>query len=71
MEKSILISVRNVYGNDTIYPECETSKNFARIAGTKTLTLEVLGIIKLMGYEVEIKHTHCLLKTAIFSCLLT
>ena len=49
----IQVEVKNVYGNETVYPYCEQAKLFARIAGTKTLTVETLKSIKALGYEIE------------------
>jgi len=48
----ITIELKWQYGNSDFYPLCETSKRFAQIAGTKTLTQDALRIIKLMGYEI-------------------
>jgi hypothetical protein len=49
---SITIELKWQYGNCAFYPLCETSKRFAQIAGTKTLTQDALRIIKLMGYTI-------------------
>jgi hypothetical protein len=49
---SITIELKWQYGNCAFYPLCETSKRFAQIAGTKTLTQDALRIIKAMGYEI-------------------
>ena len=55
--KFIEVTTRRVYGNRVIYPHCEVSKDFARIAGTKTLTLATLKTIKALGYELhEVFH---------------
>jgi hypothetical protein len=51
----IQVEVKEVYGNKTIYPACETSKAFAALARTKTLTFDAIQIIKSMGYEIEQK----------------
>jgi hypothetical protein len=51
----ILISRKSVYGNAIYYPECEQSKLFAEIAGTKTLTRPVLHKIKRLGFTVKFK----------------
>jgi hypothetical protein len=51
----IQIEVKEVYGNKTVYPACETSKAFAALAGTKTLTHAALCIIERMGYLIELK----------------
>jgi hypothetical protein len=49
----ITIELKWQYGNCAFYPLCETSKRFAQIAGTKTLTQDALRIIKAMGYEIN------------------
>ena len=46
----IIVKVKNVYGQEKVYPICEKAKTFARIAGTKTLTTETIGLIKSLGY---------------------
>ena len=50
----IIINIREVYGVPKAYPVCEQAKLFARIAGTATLTSQVLALIAKMGYEVEL-----------------
>jgi hypothetical protein len=52
MTKQIFVTIRNVYGNDTIYPACDQSRLLADLAGHKTLTASDLRIIRKMGYEV-------------------
>ena len=52
---TITVEIKNVYGNETIYPVCDTAKTFAAIAGTKTLTRHALSLIKAMGYAVDVK----------------
>ena len=49
----IQITVKNVYGNKTIYPVCEQAKLFAKLAGTKTLTHAALCTIEALGYNIE------------------
>ena len=56
----IEIISRNVYGNRVIYPHCATARNFARIAGTKTLTLAALQQIKNLGFEIVEHHESAL-----------
>lgn len=55
MAKSITVSVRNVYGNETIYPACQDSVFFCSLAGTKTLTTEMLRKITARGYDVVVE----------------
>ena len=49
---NIQVTTKSVYCEVKIYPACNTSLLFARIAGTKTLTLDVLNTIKALGYDV-------------------
>lgn len=53
MSNIIKVTIKNVYGNDYIYPVCEKAKLFTKITGRKTLSRETLEIIKELGYEVE------------------
>lgn len=52
---SITIQIRQVYGNQAIYPVCEKAKIFAALAGTKTLTLQAVAQIKLLGYAINVQ----------------
>ncbi len=52
----ITIEVREVFGKQTIYPICDTSKKLAKLAGTKTLTKEALKIIESLGYEITLSQ---------------
>lgn len=48
----IIVKIKNVYGNEVIYPVCEKAKSFAAIAGTKTLTRNNICHIKDLGYSI-------------------
>ena len=50
----IKVIVQSVYGRNMIYPACDKSRAFAVIAGSKTLTLDVIDQIKKLGYTIEI-----------------
>jgi len=54
MSNVIKVTVKNVYGVNKIYPACSNSKAFADIAGTKTLTEEVIAHIKSIGFDIEV-----------------
>jgi len=43
MSNDIVIQMREVYGTVMYYPVSDTAKALARIAGTKTLTAQVLS----------------------------
>lgn len=51
---TLLIEVRNVYGNETLYPANPAAATFAKIAGTKTLKSETLKLAKSLGYTVQV-----------------
>ena len=51
---NIQVQIKNVYGNELIYPICSNAKTFANIANTKTLTFETIQLIKKLGYTIEI-----------------
>lgn len=50
----IQIEIRNIYGNETVYPVCKHAKFLAAMAGLKTLTREKLRLIAANGYEIEV-----------------
>ena len=54
MLKGIKVSIKNVYGSDIIYPICDDAKEFANLAGTKSLTASAIRSIRRLGYSVEI-----------------
>lgn len=49
----IYVEIKNVYGNETIYPACQQSKFLAELAGHKTLTNRDIDTIKKLGYEIQ------------------
>jgi hypothetical protein len=49
----VQITIKSVYGRDTIYPVCQLAQGFARIAGTKTLTEDTVRTIIGMGFQIE------------------
>ena len=52
----IIVNIKSVYGRETIYPVCETSKTFAQIAGTTTLTPETMRLIEKLNYRVLVQQ---------------
>lgn len=53
METTIKISKKSVYGNDLIYPACETSKLLISLmGGKKTFSNDDLVTIKKLGYTI-------------------
>ena len=50
----ISVTIKNIYGVQTIYPACPQSALMAELAGTKTLIAQAIALIKKMGYEIEV-----------------
>lgn len=50
----IHIQVKTNYGNQTIYPNCESSRTFSAMLGQKTLTPLNIKYIRELGYKVVI-----------------
>lgn len=53
---NITVEIKNIYGNEMIYPVCEKSKSFAAISGTKTLSRNNICHIKDLGYSITVKQ---------------
>lgn len=53
--KTLIVSVIEYYGRETIKPECDLSKMFAELLKQKTLTRRDIEIIKSLGYEIKQK----------------
>ena len=53
---TLTVTVKNVYGNRTIYPACEVSHKLADLIGTKTFTDRAIEQIKGLGYIFTVKH---------------
>lgn len=51
MQNIITVQIKNVYGNELVYPACETGKKFVALLGTKTFTNHHIKQIKDLGYE--------------------
>jgi hypothetical protein len=54
MSNIVQVSIRHVYGNRLIYPVNEQATLFAKIAGSKTLTVAILDAIKALGYDIQV-----------------
>ncbi len=50
----LYVRPKDVYGEVKIYPACDRSELFARIAGTKTLTDATIACAKALGYSLQI-----------------
>lgn len=56
MEQTIIVRVRNIYGNKTVYPVCDKARIFAQLAGHSTLTRATLDGIRRLGYLIEVQQ---------------
>tara|TARA_R110002167_G_scaffold62049_1_gene175302 strand:- start:360 stop:566 length:207 start_codon:yes stop_codon:yes gene_type:complete len=56
IDAHITVMLKDVYGNRLVYPVCEDAQRFANIAGTKTLSRDVITTIKAMGFDVKVKE---------------
>jgi hypothetical protein len=50
----LFVEIKNVWGNELIYPNCTRSKIFCNIAGTKTLSRYIIDKIKDLGFEIKV-----------------
>jgi hypothetical protein len=57
MTNVIEVEVKDVYGVTKYYPICEKAQLFADIAGTKTLTVQVIKKIEALGYSIKASRT--------------
>ena len=54
---ALVILRKENYGTPVYYPVCDASHALAEIAGTKTLTAQVLRtLVNRLGYQVQITH---------------
>ena len=58
MNLELRVSVKQHYGTERVYPVCATSKKFARISNSATLSDKVINLLKELGYtfKVEVKE---------------
>ena len=55
MEQNLIVEIKTVYGNESIYPANDTAQVFADLIGTKTLSRLKLGLIQALGSSVQVK----------------
>ena len=53
---TIHVEMKNVYGNNLIYPVCHRAKLFTSITGKETLTRDAIYFIRKLGYKVKNKE---------------
>ena len=55
MNQKAFVKVKNVYGEDKYYPDCDRSLALAQIAGTKTLTKQTMRQAYRLGLVFELR----------------
>ena len=56
MKNVLVVDIRNVYGNELVYPINETAKSFCQLTKSKTLNSSTIDIIKSMGYSIKVQE---------------
>lgn len=56
--KTIAVEIKNVFGNEKIYPASPEADIFAKLIRQKTFTERDIAIIKELGYEVQVQTSH-------------
>ena len=55
MNKEIMLEVKNVYGNDLIYPSCHVANALIKLKSTKTFTKNDLNVFRALGMIIKWK----------------
>lgn len=53
---NITVSVITYYGRQNIYPVCDVAKKLCDLTGKKTLSQRDIGIIKYLGYAINVQQ---------------
>ena len=51
----ITVTVKSVFGTDTVYPADETAQLFTKLTGRKTFTPNDMRTIRQLGYTVNVQ----------------
>ena len=55
-QMEITVKRTKVYGNDVVYPVCDTAICLTMLGDTKTITPRQIGIIKALGYKIVLEQ---------------
>ena len=55
MNKEIMLEVKNVYGNDLIYPSCHIANALIKLKDKKTFNKSDLDVFKSLGMNITWK----------------
>jgi hypothetical protein len=53
---TITVSIRTHYGTQYIYPVCDAAQKLCDLTGKKTLSQRDIGIIKYLGYAINVQQ---------------
>jgi len=56
MNTTITVRITKNYGAEAIYPVCDTAKKFSEIAGTKTMSRNLINQVKSLGYSILVEQ---------------
>lgn len=56
INSQIIVKIKEVYGQRTVYPVCATAQKLAELAGTKTLTHAALQKIESLGFVIAVEQ---------------
>jgi hypothetical protein len=52
----IMVRRKTLYGNEVVYPVCDTAICLTMLGDTKTITPRQIGIIKALGYKIVLEQ---------------
>ena len=55
MNGEFIVNIRNVFGNERIFPICESALLIAKLIGRKTFSRNDIEIIKKLGFSVSVE----------------
>ena len=56
MTYNITVNIKNVYGNELIYPVCFNAKKFTSLTKNKTLSKKDINIIRTLGFNIIVQE---------------
>ena len=56
MTYNITVDIKNVYGNELIYPVCFNAKKFTSLTKNKTLSKKDINIIRTLGFNIIVQE---------------
>jgi hypothetical protein len=48
---NLIVQVKNVYGNELVYPICEKALKLCQLTGQKTFSKFAISTLKSLGYQ--------------------